>query len=62
MGPLKAGYENLTDAKWNEKLAAIILVAGILAIGLAPFWLNNLISPATDVITHKLFPVVIGAK
>ena len=54
MGPLKAGYENLTDATWNEKLAAIILVAGIIAIGLAPFWLNNLISPATEVIMQKV--------
>jgi len=54
MGPLKAGYENLADATWNEKLAAIILVAGILAIGLAPFWLNDLISPATEVIMQKI--------
>ncbi len=56
MGPLKAGFENLTDATWNEKLAAIILVAGIIAIGLAPFWLNNLISPATEVIMQKISP------
>ena len=54
MGPLKAGYENLTDATWNEKLAAIILVLGIIAIGMAPFWLNNLISPATEVIMQKI--------
>lgn len=54
MGPLKAGFENITDATWNEKLAAIILVAGIIAIGLAPFWLNNLISPATEVIMQKV--------
>ena len=62
MGPLKAGFENLTDATWNEKLAAILLVAGILAIGLAPSWLNNLISPATDIITQKIFPMAIGVK
>ena len=54
MGPLKAGYENLTDAAWNEKLAAIILIIGILAIGLAPSWLNNLISPATELIMNKI--------
>ena len=57
MGPLKIGFENLSDATWNEKLAAIILLAGILAIGLAPFWLNDLISPATEIITQKIFPV-----
>jgi NADH-quinone oxidoreductase subunit M len=54
MGPLTVGYESLKDAKWNEKLAAIVLIAGILAIGLAPFWLNNLISPATEVIMNKI--------
>ena len=54
MGPLKAGYQHLTDAAWNEKMAAIILVAGILAVGTAPFWLNDLISPGTDVIMQKI--------
>ena len=54
MGPLKAGYENLGDATWNEKAAAVILIAGIIAIGIAPFWLNDLISPATEIIMHKL--------
>ena len=32
--------------QWNEKLAAGILIAGIVAIGVAPFWLNDLIKPA----------------
>ncbi|MBK9484106.1 MAG: NADH-quinone oxidoreductase subunit M [Chitinophagaceae bacterium] len=45
MGPLTAGFEDLKDATWNEKLAALILIAGIIAIGIAPFWLNDLISP-----------------
>jgi len=57
MGPLKTGYEHLKDATWNEKLAAIILIVGILAIGLAPFWLNDLVSPGADIIMNK-----IGAK
>ena len=52
MGPLKAGYEHLSDATWNEKLAAIILFIGIIAIGLAPSWLNNLIRPATEIIMN----------
>ena len=54
MGPLKEGYESITDATWNERMAAIILVAGILAIGLAPFWLNDLVSPAADIIMQKI--------
>ncbi len=62
MGPLKAGYENLADATWNEKLSAIVLLAGILAIGLAPFWLNDLVTPAADVIMQKISPIIIGTK
>ncbi len=54
MGPLKEGYANLTDASWNEKLAAVILVAGIIAIGCAPFWLNNLVGPDTQLIMQKI--------
>ncbi len=54
MGPLTTGFENVTDARWNEKLAAIILLAGILAIGLAPGWLNDLIRPGTEIIMQKL--------
>ncbi len=54
MGPMKESFSHLPDARWNEKLAALILVAGILAIGLAPFWLNELVSPATEIIMQKL--------
>jgi NADH-quinone oxidoreductase subunit M len=54
MGPLKEGYESLTDATWNEKLAAMILLAGILAIGLAPSWLNDLIRPGAEIIMNKI--------
>jgi NADH-quinone oxidoreductase subunit M len=42
------------DAKWNEKLAAVLLVTGIVAIGIAPFWLNDLIKPGSEVIIQKL--------
>lgn len=56
MGPLKDEFKNLTDATWNEKLAAYILIAGIIAIGVAPFWLNDLVSPATEIIMQKISP------
>jgi NADH-quinone oxidoreductase subunit M len=36
-------YSELKDATWSEKAAAILLVAGIVFIGLFPFWLINLI-------------------
>ncbi len=55
MGPIKNQYFlHLKDASWNERLAAIILIIGIVAIGVAPFWLNNLIGPAVDVIMQKI--------
>ncbi len=54
MGPIKENFSHLTDAKWNEKLAAIILIAGILAIGIAPFWLNDLIKPGAEIIMQKI--------
>ncbi len=61
MGPLKPVsllVENSAgsnaDGTWNERLAVIILIAGILAIGLAPFWLNDLVSPAAEIIMKKM--------
>jgi NADH-quinone oxidoreductase subunit M len=55
MGPLKnENYLQLKDAAWNEKLAAIILIAGILAIGIIPGWLNNLLKPAVEIIIDRI--------
>jgi NADH-quinone oxidoreductase subunit M len=57
MGPIKDSFSNLSDAKWNEKLAAIILITGILAIGVAPFWLIDLINPGAEIIMQKILMV-----
>ena len=54
MGPLKDEFKDLADATWNEKLAALILVAGIIAIGVAPFWLNDLLKPGAEMIINKI--------
>ncbi len=54
MGPLKQHDEPLNDARWYEKLAAFILIAGIVAIGVAPFWLNDLITPGAKIIMQKI--------
>ncbi len=54
MGPIKESFSGLGDATWNEKLAAIILVAGILAIGIAPGWLNDLLRPGAEIIMQKI--------
>jgi len=54
MGPLPEKYKGIVDASWNEKLAVIVLCVGIIAIGVAPFWLYDLIAPATEIIIQKI--------
>lgn len=54
MGPIKETFSHLRDASWNEKLAAVILLFGIIAIGVAPFWLNDLIRPGAQIIMQKI--------
>lgn len=53
MGPMNGAYNKLEDATWNEKLAAGILIIGIVVIGVAPFLINQLIEPATGEIISK---------
>lgn len=56
MGPMKddGHAHEMTDARWNEKLAAGVLILGIVAIGMAPFWLNDLITPGAEIIMQKV--------
>jgi NADH-quinone oxidoreductase subunit M len=55
MGPVaNANDLHQHDADWNDRIAAIVLLAGIVVIGFAPFWLSNLITPATQIITEQL--------
>jgi len=44
MGPIvNKEHLSLGDATWNEKTAAVLLLSGIVVIGIAPFWLQDLI-------------------
>jgi NADH-quinone oxidoreductase subunit M len=54
MGPISDGYNHLTDATWNEKLAAALLIAAIILIGVAPFLINQLIGPGTSNIMQQV--------
>lgn len=58
MGPMSNAYASLTDARWNEKLAAGLLIAGIVVIGVAPFLINQLIAPGTDAIMTKVLGAI----
>ncbi|HYC41237.1 MAG TPA: NADH-quinone oxidoreductase subunit M [Chitinophagaceae bacterium] len=60
MGPLKnyppSGIALVAwgSPRWNERLATWLLLAGIIAMGLAPYWLNELVRPAAEAITNRL--------
>lgn len=57
MGPLKDNsYAILKDAGWYERLAAILLITGIVVIGMAPFLLTDLIHSGT----HQIFDHITG--
>lgn len=59
MGPITdEHFKHLSDATWNEKFAAGLLIVAILAIGLAPFWLTDLIGSGTDAIMSKILVIV----
>lgn len=58
MGPIKdEHFLTLTDAGWNEKLAAVVLLTGIVVVGIAPFVLTDLLGPGTDVILAQFLKV-----
>jgi NADH-quinone oxidoreductase subunit M len=52
LGPIKNDHFNhLTDAVWYEKISTITLVIAIAFMGMAPFWLS-------DVIGTSMVPLV----
>ncbi len=55
MGPIKnEHFADLKDAAWNEKFAAVLLLVGILAIGIMPSWLTDLLKPASEIIMNRI--------
>jgi NADH-quinone oxidoreductase subunit M len=55
MGPVKNDHFNsIKDATWNERWAAGILIIGIVAIGIAPFWLYQLVTPGAEFIIQHV--------
>lgn len=53
LGPIRSEHSNTGDAHWHERWAAILLTAGVLAIGLAPQWLTQLIAPTITMISNR---------
>ena len=54
MGPVTTDYGQLSDGTWYEKFAAAILIIGILAMGVVPLWLNELLAPGTEAIMKHI--------
>ncbi len=59
MGPLNDAHAAVTDASWNERAAAILLITAIILIGVAPFLINQLIGPGTGHIMQQVGKAVI---
>jgi NADH-quinone oxidoreductase subunit M len=57
-GPMSSAYDTIKDATWNERLAAGLLIFGIVVIGVAPFLINQLITPGTETIMNKVLGMV----
>jgi len=54
MGPIKnEAFDNLPEAKWYEKIATIALITGIVIIGIAPWWLSDMIMQSLGPILDK---------
>ncbi len=46
-------FETLKDASWSERSASLLLIAGIVLIGIFPFWMIQLIQNDTLAIFNK---------
>lgn len=44
----------LTDATWEERLSVICLIAAVAGLGLAPFWVSNMISGSVGTIVNHI--------
>ena len=44
----------LTDATWEERLSVICLIAAVAGLGLAPFWVSNMISSSVGTIVNHI--------
>jgi NADH-quinone oxidoreductase subunit M len=50
-------YERFTDAKWFEKTSAVILIASIAGIGMAPYWLSTMTGASLQPIIEKIMAI-----
>ena len=59
-GPVtNENYLKLSDARWYECLSTGMLIFAIAGIGLAPYWLSNMISDSLNPIVQQIMQVLI---
>lgn len=57
-GPIKnEHFTHLQDASWFERVSTITLVVAIAAIGIAPYWIANMIGTSMQPIVDKILAV-----
>ena len=55
LGPIKnSHFEHLEDASWWEKLSLLTLLVAIVIVGMAPFWLSDMIQQSLEPIVARL--------
>lgn len=47
-------FECLRDATWNEKIVSVVFIVVMLIIGIAPFWLYNLLLPDAQILLTNI--------
>jgi NADH-quinone oxidoreductase subunit M len=55
--PDNRNYDQFTDAKWFEKTSAVILIASIVGIGMAPYWLSTMTGTSLQPIIEKIMAI-----
>jgi NADH-quinone oxidoreductase subunit M len=53
-------FEELTDAKWYDKISVVSLIIGITLIGVAPLWLSDMINGGLGPIITRLLAATPG--
>lgn len=60
-GPVRnKEFEKLPDAKWYEKVSMITLIIAIVAVGVAPLWLSDMIQESLTPLVDKLTAAAIN--
>lgn len=55
LGPLtNKQYARLKDGAWNEKLAAVLLLTGIIGMGVFPLWISDMIGNSVQPLLEQL--------